>query len=371
MPAFTIDPPADANARCVVYVLSDPRYGTVRYVGKTERTLRERLLEHMSECEISKQRNRKNNWLRKVKRETAGVVARVFTCCASEEEMNRVERQTIAAFRAAGVDLVNSTDGGEGCTGYRHTSETRALLRKQKHTLKHRIQNSRAKGGRAIIDHEGTRFELACDAARHWSISAGTVRFIANGKSCASKGLRFRWEDEEFSIPANKLTRAVSDDRGNQWASIAQAAKALDISQNTVSAAINGADVSYKERRLRYSDGDFVTKVHKDKRPVADDRGNSWPSLRAAAKELGVSPNSVFKAVSGANQTCRGRRLRYLEEDFRTEGNVYRRPVGDDTGAVWDSVSAAARALNVTPGAIRAVLKGKSKTCRGRKFRYL
>lgn len=55
-----------------------------------------------------------------------------------------------------------------------------------------------------------------------------------------------------------------------------------------------------------------------------------------------------------------------------TRGRLSSRPVFDrDTGEVWPSVSAAARAIGASFSCLHAHLSGKGSRCRGRRFAYL
>jgi len=110
----------------VVYALSDPRYGIVRYVGKANNPKR-RLAMHLLKAARGKEHNHRVCWLLSLIR--AGIRP---TIAVLEEgvgpEWQESEKKWIRAFRELGNDLVNSTDGGEGTTGYVETAEHRAKI---------------------------------------------------------------------------------------------------------------------------------------------------------------------------------------------------------------------------------------------------
>jgi hypothetical protein len=62
-------------------------------------------------------------WLRSV-----GCQPRVEILEEVSGELSDAERFWIASVRAAGAELINHTDGGEGGSGYKHTAETRRRL---------------------------------------------------------------------------------------------------------------------------------------------------------------------------------------------------------------------------------------------------
>jgi len=66
--------------------------------------------------------------VRKIEREGDVVTVEIVFRTTDEAEAFEEEIRRIAAHRAAGVELTNLTDGGEGCSGYRFTPEQSARL---------------------------------------------------------------------------------------------------------------------------------------------------------------------------------------------------------------------------------------------------
>lgn len=99
----------------VVYALIDPQNDFVRYVGKTTNSrLGKRFYEH---CSQLKSRNHRTNWIRKLLR--LGHKPKIETL---EEYPTWIEAKNaeifyISYFKYLGFDLVNETEGGEGCLG--------------------------------------------------------------------------------------------------------------------------------------------------------------------------------------------------------------------------------------------------------------
>jgi len=59
----------------------------------------------------------------KVAREGFAIEVRIVACGLTEEAAFSLECERIRFWRAAGVDLANMTDGGEGMSGHRHSPE--------------------------------------------------------------------------------------------------------------------------------------------------------------------------------------------------------------------------------------------------------
>lgn len=108
----------DLQRRLTIYGLIDPRDGTVRYIGKTVRFMRQRLNHH----ETDKAVNLRCNWLRKLKR--LGLRARIVPLIETTVELGDEEEMAlIGGIRAAGGQLLNMTFGGEGFVGRRMSAK--------------------------------------------------------------------------------------------------------------------------------------------------------------------------------------------------------------------------------------------------------
>lgn len=114
---------SDAGRTASIYTLSDPRNGEVRYVGVTAGTLETRLKGHLR----YKGKDHRTAWVRSL---LAAGVKPVITEIAVVPFATRgdTEQEWIARYRASGARLTNSTHGGLGSPGYKHTAETRARL---------------------------------------------------------------------------------------------------------------------------------------------------------------------------------------------------------------------------------------------------
>jgi len=97
---------------------------TIRYVGVTKKTLRQRFLEHVSKA------NRGDHtplchWIRKLS--AAGLKPRIILLEQSPQR-DQCERKWIAKLHQEGCDLLNLTDGGDGMRGLQFSEEHRRRI---------------------------------------------------------------------------------------------------------------------------------------------------------------------------------------------------------------------------------------------------
>lgn len=111
----------------LIYVLTEPLSGEIRYVGWTATSLEIRLARHLRDARHGSDHRR--TWLRSLQRRgltpTIDAIQSVPFSCWAE-----AERYWIRHFRERGCPLTNGTDGGEGTPGQTHTAEARARMSK-------------------------------------------------------------------------------------------------------------------------------------------------------------------------------------------------------------------------------------------------
>lgn len=97
-----------------IYALIDPREpDVIRYVGQTQKTLDQRLKEHLRLC-VLKAHTHKNHWLLKVIADGRVPLIRCIETCETREQANVAERAWINFGREQAWPLTNQTDGGYG-----------------------------------------------------------------------------------------------------------------------------------------------------------------------------------------------------------------------------------------------------------------
>lgn len=110
-----------------IYTLSDPRTGAVRYVGMTVSPLAKRLGGHLR----YKGKDHKSAWVQSLRALGLNPVIIEVEVVAVEDRVD-AERRWIDRYRQQGADLTNSTKGGVGCLGYRHSSEAKDKMSRQR-----------------------------------------------------------------------------------------------------------------------------------------------------------------------------------------------------------------------------------------------
>lgn len=105
---------------CVVYGLASSNApDRVRYIGQTTLLPAVRLRIHLQSAK-RKPRQAVQHWINKHLADGHTILMIILK---TDAEYHRDEQAMICAYRAAGADLMNHTDGGEGVFGYRHTPE--------------------------------------------------------------------------------------------------------------------------------------------------------------------------------------------------------------------------------------------------------
>lgn len=97
-----------------VYSLSSSKDGVIRYIGQTTGRLDKRLIHHHYDSKRLSTIH-KSNWIRSVVDSCYEVV---ISPIETNAEWGAAEIKWIKFYRDKGVDLVNTTDGGEGVIGY-------------------------------------------------------------------------------------------------------------------------------------------------------------------------------------------------------------------------------------------------------------
>ena len=115
----------------LVYALLDPRDGAIRYVGRTKRTLRCRLKEHLGPRGKALRRHC-TKWVLQLQH--LGLQPRIvlLQTYVDAESMLNGESRWIRRLRQRGFHLTNHTDGGDGIIGYTHTKKAREKIRTAK-----------------------------------------------------------------------------------------------------------------------------------------------------------------------------------------------------------------------------------------------
>lgn len=122
-------PKQTVNSQLIVYGLVDPRFGSLRYIGKSTRGL-VRPRQHTTPRFLQREAHtHKARWLAELIRNGFLPEIVVLRECTSFEELEVAEREMIAAKRLEGCPLTNHADGGPGPIGVKRSPEFKRKAR--------------------------------------------------------------------------------------------------------------------------------------------------------------------------------------------------------------------------------------------------
>lgn len=113
---------ADVNIK--IYCLKDPNTNIIRYVGITSKTLKYRLSKHIDNAKYTKHNKHLCNWILKFLKSGSKPIIELIEE-VNIENWQEKERYYISLY----PNLLNSSLGGEGVFGFKHSKETKEKLR--------------------------------------------------------------------------------------------------------------------------------------------------------------------------------------------------------------------------------------------------
>lgn len=136
-----------------IYTLKHPDTLEIRYVGKTVRSLSRRLGNHIANAKGNKHSKHLSNWILKILSEGKRPIIEQIEECTPDIWQER-EQYWISQF----PNLINLTEGGDGCVGFIHDQATReklSLMNKgRKHTQAFKdAMSKRLKGVKHSEEH--------------------------------------------------------------------------------------------------------------------------------------------------------------------------------------------------------------------------
>ena len=172
--------PENRSKVTFIYTLADPVTKEVRYVGKTVKTLSQRLTGHIYSSK--KESNHRANWIKSLLRVGRKPLIEYLDIC-SWDESQKLEIYWISQFISWGFNLINLTEGGEGNLGRNISVENKRKLL---------IANRREV---YQYDREGNfirSFSSITEAAKYLKMkNSGKISLCASGKRRLSGG--YRW----------------------------------------------------------------------------------------------------------------------------------------------------------------------------------
>ena len=108
----------------IVYALSDPYSGDIRYIGQTSRGVDRRFAKHKENARL-RVKSHLYNWMRSL---PTSPLLEIIEECENKSSLDEAEIFYICYFRSLGFDLTNLTNGGDGTVGYRLSIEQRKAI---------------------------------------------------------------------------------------------------------------------------------------------------------------------------------------------------------------------------------------------------
>lgn len=198
-----------------IYGLYEKNSDIIRYIGLTRRCAIRRMYEHI------KDRNKchRTNWLKSINYNVEIYV--IEDGIPSIDDANFKEKEYIKLYKSFGANLVNSTDGGDGIFGFKHSETTKKKLSELNKgkilTTEHKDKMSKSRTGLKRTK----QFKLNC------SVSKLGIKNHMYGKF---------GKEHHGSIPILKFTK--DNIFIKEYSSIAEAQKECNISH--ISSCLSG-----------------------------------------------------------------------------------------------------------------------------------
>lgn len=187
----------------LIYTLTDPRTNEVRYVGKTVKTLEQRLIAHTGD---TRKNTHRRNWIIQLRRLGLRPLISLIETVADDGDWVAAERFWIAHYRKQGAKLTNLTDGGEGAPGNKVSEATKAKISKGNRGRRRSEATRQLISSYSSNRSEATRQKIRDAAARRQPPSAKTGKKISE----AHRGKRHS-DARRAAIAAGKLGKKASD----------------------------------------------------------------------------------------------------------------------------------------------------------------
>ena len=168
-----------------VYAHLDPITKAVRYIGKGKKN-RANSLTHRG--------RHHQRWLNNLKEQGLKPIVEIWESNLTEPQAFDFERLFIEAYRQAGANLCNLTNGGEGPSGAIRSEETRKKNSEARigkiHTHESRIKMSQTRKGQPALNRKpvidlatGLVWNSAKEAAHIYSFNYSSMMNMLNGSS--------------------------------------------------------------------------------------------------------------------------------------------------------------------------------------------
>lgn len=254
----------------LIYALSHPITGEIRYIGKSERGI----IRPRQHGQLSHLKKRSHlpvaRWVNKLRSQGLDYVIEVIETQETRESLMEAEKFWISQFRALGFRLLNICDGGEGFTG-RHTPEAKAKISAaglgRKLSAESIEKGAAKRRGRSLSDAHRRALCVPKSGA-----GAKGVPKSPEHRAAVSKGQKGKKLTKEHiaKMPKSKLARPFMDNFGKIYQYQMDAARALGVDQGSIRQVLKGKAIQVNGYVFAYLDdlknGELPTKRPRQKK---------------------------------------------------------------------------------------------------------
>jgi hypothetical protein len=269
-----------------------------------------------------------------------GITVEIVAHWPTEAEAFEHEIFLIDTFRSLGHPLVNLTNGGDGVAGHRHDAATLE------------------------------RMSARCKA----------VRSTPESRAKTSAQMKLAATDPEFRRRISEQSKAAWADPKRRAVRTAAVLAAIRTPEHRAKRSAAAKELLRANPNLVAARLITLSAIHRSNRKRVEciDTGEIYSSITDAARAAGVTVGSMSEACRGLSKTCVGRTFRLLTHDSEVvppipsrENKRRRRIECIDTGAVYQSITEAARAAGVAVSCMSEACRGITKTSGGKRYRLI
>ena len=242
-----------------IYELRDPTITetsyakSVRYIGKTIRSLDVRLYEHIRDS-LTRSHHRvyRFNWIKSLLKKGYKPTIHLIEEIVGFEKGHQVEQYWIKEFKEYGCRLTNLTDGGSGALGYipSETIRKKTSIRNKEDWKKGKYNHIKV-GPVLRFSIDGTfiaEYQSVSDAARSINAKPASVTNVIAKRAKHLRGNLFVLNIEDLIIPTKYQHRlgvnqcSLNNDVIKHWSTIKEASTTLNIDKTSIWIALNNPE---------------------------------------------------------------------------------------------------------------------------------
>lgn len=295
----------DIERHYKIYVLAASD-DIVRYVGFTSQKLQTRLVKHHYDALNRTKNINKKQWF--IDNANNIKIIEIDSNRELNEAYNK-ERYWIAKYKEDGFELINTTRGGEGCFGYKHTSETIEKIsgeNNHRYGTKH-IEEWKEKMRGKVPHNKGKKTgKPAYNRGKSPSSETLEKLRIASTGRIVSEETKKKMRNSNKSYLKNRKIEAFIDNQWIAFDSITIAANELGLIRCKINMVCLGERKSTGGIFFRYFQNNETPKERdkcgrKGKRIVVELEGiiYEYESIISAANDLSIPRETINRILKG------------------------------------------------------------------------